>query len=114
MGKPNTPARRTRPSGKMSTRTALQRPRLLEMRTVTLSSKGQIALPQHLRSRHRLGAGAKLIVLAYEDRIELRPAKLLDEFVKFSDDARIASLMSAPSLAKAWLSREDEEAWKDL
>jgi hypothetical protein len=48
-------------------------------------------------------------VVVYADRVELKP------FQKEKlNDALMCMLASEESLAKNWLSKEDEEAWKDL
>lgn len=82
-----------------------------EIRTVRITRKGQISIPSVVRARSGFEEGAKVAVVAYDDRVELRPIKK----EKISDgDAMIAMLASEKVLAKNWLSKEDEEVWKDL
>src|SRR3989339_747749 len=51
----------------------------------------------------------KISVIVYSDRVELKP------FQKEKlNDSLMCMLASEESLAKNWLSKEDEEAWKDL
>lgn len=83
------------------------RMKLIEMRTVTVTAKGQIAIPKEIRKLKGFKEGSKVAILAFSDRIELRP------MIKFSE-RMYPALMSEKALAKDWLSKEDEEAWKDL
>ena len=80
---------------------------LLEMKSVTITKKGQIAIPKDIRDLEGFKEGSKIAILAFQDRIELRPMK------RFSEKMYTA-LMSEKSLAESWLSKEDEEARKDL
>jgi AbrB family looped-hinge helix DNA binding protein len=52
---------------------------LVGIKTVTLTEKGQIALPKELRQRKGFKTGSKLAVLAFENHIELRPLEGIDE-----------------------------------
>ena len=80
-----------------------------EIRTVRITSKGQISIPSAVRARAGFKEGAKISVVAYNDRVELRPMKK-----EKMSDAMTSMLASEQVLAKNWLSKEDEEAWKDL
>ncbi len=80
---------------------------LIEMKSATITSKGQIAIPKDIRDLEGFKEGAKIVILAFEDRVELRP------FDTFQEKMALA-LASQKSLAKDWLSKEDEHAWKDL
>ena len=80
---------------------------LLEIKTATITEKGQIALPKNIRKKEGFTKGTKIAILAFEDRIELRS---LDKF----NDKMYPAFASEKSLAKDWLSKEDDEAWKDL
>ena len=80
---------------------------LLEVKSVTITSKGQIAIPKEIREIEGFTEGSKIAIMAYEDRVELRPLKQISEKM-------FTVLASEKALAKDWLSKEDEEAWKDL
>ncbi len=80
---------------------------LIEMKTSKITSKGQIALPKDIRNLEGFKEGAKIAILAFENRVELRPLNQVNEKM-------FAVFASEKSLAKDWLSKEDEEAWKDL
>ena len=80
-----------------------------EIRTVRITSKGQISIPSAVRAIAGFEEGAKVSVIAYNDRVELRPMKK----EKISD-AMMCAIMSEDVLAKAWNTPEEDEAWKDL
>jgi len=82
---------------------------LKEIRTVKITEKGQIVIPKIIRISAGFKEGSKVSLIAYEDRVELKlmnPEKL--------DDALFCMLASEEVLTKNWLSKKDEEAWKDL
>jgi AbrB family looped-hinge helix DNA binding protein len=45
------------------------------MATTTVSSKGQIVIPRHLRDKHRLTSGVRLQITESEDSLVLSPLK---------------------------------------
>ena len=80
---------------------------LIEVKTAKITEKGQIAIPKDIREIEGFSEGSKIAVLAFDDRIELRPLKSLKS-------GRIMALLSEKSLAKEWNKKEEDEAWKDL
>lgn len=80
---------------------------LLEMKTTKITSKGQIAIPKDIREKEGFREGTKVAILAFEDRVELRPIGQINEMM-------FTLFASEKALAKDWLSKEDDEAWKDL
>jgi len=80
--------------------------KLIEMRTVTITEKGQIAIPREIRKRADFKNGSKITILAFNDRIELRPIKQLEHM--------LTALTSEKTLSKDWNSKEDKKAWKNL
>ncbi len=81
--------------------------RLVEVKSATITSKGQIAIPKNIRDLEGFTEGSRIAILAFEDRVELRPMKQFNEKM-------FTALASEKTLSKDWLSKEDEEAWKDL
>ena len=79
---------------------------LVEMRSVTITKKGQISIPSDIRKFEGFKEGSKIAILAFEDRIEIRPMKQATKM--------LTALASERILAKDWNSKEDEEAWKNL
>jgi len=80
---------------------------LLEMRTATITEKGQIAIPKDIRKLEGFKEGSKIAILAFDNKVELRSLQQLNEKM-------FPALASERSLAKDWLSKEEDEAWKDL
>ena len=80
-----------------------------DIRTATITQKGQICIPNVARNLAGFREGTKISVVVYTDRVELRPLKK-----EKMNEALLCMLASEDALAKNWLSKEDEEAWKDL
>ena len=68
--------------------------------TTKMSSRGQVVIPLDLRKG--INAGDKLIVIRKDDEIILK--RSIPE----------TAMWSEKSLAKTWLNKEEDEAWKDL
>jgi len=68
--------------------------------TTKMSSRGQVVIP--LDMRKDIKEGDKLIVIRKENEIILK--RSIPE----------SALWSEKSLAKTWLNKEEDEAWKDL
>ncbi len=81
--------------------------KLIEVKTVKMTEKGQIAIPKDIRELEGFEEGSKIAVLAFDDHIELRPLKSIKS-------GRIAALLSEKSLSKDWNTKEEDLAWKDL
>ncbi|MEA3430094.1 MAG: AbrB/MazE/SpoVT family DNA-binding domain-containing protein [Nanoarchaeota archaeon] len=80
---------------------------IVEMKTATITEKGQIAIPKDIREAEGFKTGTKVAILAFEDHIELRTMKQINE--------RMATAIASEKvLAKDWNSKEDDEAWKNL
>ena len=80
--------------------------KIVEMRTATITGKGQISIPKEIRSA-RFKEGEKVAILAYQNKIEIRPLSQLSEQME-------TAFASEKVLAKDWNTKEDDEAWKDL
>ena len=80
---------------------------LIEIKSATITEKGQIAIPKDIRKNEGFKEGDKIAVLAFENRIELIPMKKLSEKME-------NAIASEEILAKDWDSKEDKEAWKNL
>lgn len=72
----------------------------MQIETTKMSSRGQVVIP--LDMRKDIKEGDKLIVIRTENEIILK--KSIPE----------SALLSEKSFAKTWLSKEEDEAWKDL
>lgn len=80
---------------------------LIDMRTVTITSKGQISIPNEMRKTKYFKTGSKIAILAFEDRIELRPINDITEKL-------FSAIASENSLAKTWNTRKEDKKWKKL
>lgn len=80
---------------------------LVEIKSATITEKGQIAIPKEIRAIEGFSEGTKIAILAYEDHVELRSMKQVNEKM-------FTAYASEKSLAKDWNSKEDEKAWKNL
>jgi len=72
----------------------------MQIDTTKMSSRGQVVIPLDLRKG--INEGDKLVVIRRGDEIILK--KSIPEI----------ALLSEKSLAKTWLTKEEDEAWKDL
>jgi AbrB family looped-hinge helix DNA binding protein len=84
------------------------------MRTATITDKGQIAIPKEMRGLDGFEEGDKIAIIAYNDRIELRPLDQVNKKLDFSKEGILTALASEKVLAKEWLTKEEDEAWKNL
>ena len=82
--------------------------KIRDIRTATITSKGQICIPNIARNLMGFKEGTKISIAVYSDRVELKPMK------KEINESLMCMLASEKALAKNWLSKEDEEAWKNL
>ena len=80
---------------------------LLEMKSGTITRKGQISIPKRIRDIGGFKEGEKIAIIAYDDRIELRSMKQVEESMQ-------TAFASEKVLAKDWNAKEEDEAWKDL
>ena len=80
---------------------------LLEIKSATITEKGQIAIPKDIRDTEGFKTGSKIAILVFKDRVELRPMKQISEKMA-------TAVASEKVLAKDWNSKEDDKAWKNL
>jgi len=81
---------------------------MAQVEIITVSKKGQVVLPKNVREEMRIGDGSKLLLVEKSGKATLTKIDpLLQENLS-------TVLASEKSLAKDWLSKQEEEAWKDL
>ena len=85
---------------------------LKELKTVKITPKGQIAIPKDIRKIRGFKEGSKIALLAFDDHIEMRPLSSMTRAA--SKESVLTYLASESSLAKDWLTKEEDEAWKNL
>ncbi len=78
-----------------------------EIKTATVTSKGQICIPHMARAMKGFKEGSKVTILVYPDHVELRPMEQVSEKL-------FPALVSEEVLAKEWNTKKEDEAWKDL
>ncbi|MDO8467541.1 MAG: AbrB/MazE/SpoVT family DNA-binding domain-containing protein [Nanoarchaeota archaeon] len=72
----------------------------MQIDTTKMSSRGQVVIP--LDMRKDIKEGDRLIVIRKDDEIIIK--KSVSEW----------TLLSEKSFSETWLSKEEDEAWKDL
>jgi AbrB family looped-hinge helix DNA binding protein len=87
---------------------------VIDMKTATITDKGQISIPRDMREIDGFEEGDKIAIIAYNDHIELRPLEQVNRRLDFSKEGMLTALASEKALAKDWLSKEEDEAWKNL
>ncbi len=80
---------------------------LVEIKTATITEKGQIAIPKTIRKLEGFTEGSKIVLLTFEDHVELRPMQQMRERLG-------TAIASESSLAKGWKGKGEDKAWKDL
>ncbi len=80
---------------------------IVEIRTATVTEKGQISIPKSVRTNNSFKKGSKIAILAFENHIELRPMHQISEGMK-------TAIASQKVLAREWNTKEEDEAWKNL
>ena len=83
---------------------------LKELKTIKITSKGQIAIPKDIRKIEGFKEGSKIVLLAFDDHVEIRPLDYIKK-ADLSKEGTLNYVMSESSLAKDWLTEEEDEAW---
>lgn len=86
---------------------------MTQVEIITVSKKGQVVLPKEVREALRIDSGSKLFLVQRKGEVTLKKVESLIEKEKQSDKL-FTAFASEKSLAKDWLSKEEDEAWKDL
>lgn len=80
---------------------------IIEMKTAKITNKGQISIPKDIRQLEGFKQGSKVAILAFKNKIEIRPLKEVDY-------DELSLLIAEKTFAKDWLSKEEDELWKNL
>jgi AbrB family looped-hinge helix DNA binding protein len=83
---------------------------MAHIQTITVSSKGQIVIPEEVRRELAIKDGTRLVLVERGGKIVLEKEKQL--IMKMEKLGWL--LLAESSLAKDWLAKEEDEAWKDL
>ncbi len=76
------------------------------IKTIRVSEKGQIAIPQIIREQMGIQQGDELVLLQIEGRILLEKAQKTEE--KLLDNFKDILKFSEKSLTEVWDNKEDE------
>ena len=76
------------------------------MRTVKVSDKGQISIPNSMRQRLGIDRGDELVLVEIEGKILIERSKVVSEKIK--DDFKDVLKFSEQSLKEVWDNSEDE------
>lgn len=79
---------------------------LLEIKSISVSKKGQITIPSAFRELN-MKEDEKAAILVFHDHIEIRPMSALEEKLG-------CAIASQKALAESWDSPEDDAAWEYL
>jgi AbrB family looped-hinge helix DNA binding protein len=85
---------------------------LIEIKTAKITEKGQIAIPKEIRKKG-FKEGEKVAILAYSDHMEIRPINQIKNWDLKKEGIQTA-LLSEKILAKEWLTKEEDQTWKNL
>ena len=80
---------------------------LLDIKSATITDKGQISISKKLRESKGFTKGSKIAMLEFDDHIELRKMDEIEE--RFG-----TAFASEKSLGKLWNLKEEDKRWKDL
>ncbi|MDD4877913.1 MAG: AbrB/MazE/SpoVT family DNA-binding domain-containing protein [Candidatus Nanoarchaeia archaeon] len=78
----------------------------MTLTTVTVSNKGQIAIPVSIREEMGIEEGDTLVLFQADDRILIEKEKYVEKAMK--DDMKDILKLNEASLKKIWDNKEDE------
>jgi len=91
---------------------------MTHIKTVTVSSKGQIVIPEDIRNELAISEGTQLVLLESGGKLILeKDSRVISKMKKLTDEEleRMGWLLVAESsLSKDWLSKQEDDAWKNL
>jgi len=80
---------------------------LIDIKSVTITDKGQFSISKLLRGKKGFSEGSKIAVLNFDDHVELRRMDEIEE--RFG-----SAFASEKSLGKTWNLKEEDKRWKNL
>ncbi|MDO8633828.1 MAG: AbrB/MazE/SpoVT family DNA-binding domain-containing protein [archaeon] len=85
---------------------------MAQVEIITVSKKGQVVIPKNVREQLQIRQGSKLLLVQKNNKVTLSKVDSLLQEEK--QEKLYTALASEKALAKDWLSKEEDEAWKDL
>ncbi|MBU0627591.1 MAG: AbrB/MazE/SpoVT family DNA-binding domain-containing protein [Nanoarchaeota archaeon] len=93
------------------------------MEIIKTSSRGQIVIPEEVRKRYKIKEGTRLVMMEEGGKLILELESKVSQLIrqrntnisKIKGKESLNLLMASEKvLAKDWLSKEDDKAWKNL
>ena len=81
------------------------------MKTIKVSDKGQIAIPQSMRSNLGINRGDELVAIQINNKILLEKVQKIEQ--KLKDDFKDILKFSEHSLKEVW-DNEDDDIWNEF
>lgn len=90
---------------------------MTHIRTVSVSSKGQVVIPAEIREELKIREGTKLVLVESGNRIVLEKESdflggMKKELAEETKDRLGWMILAEKGLAKIWDNPKDEEVWK--
>ena len=82
--------------------------------TISVSSKGQIVIPERIREEMEIQTGSRLVLIEKEGTIIIKKeADVLKHFEEDEQKERIGWMIAGEnSLKKVWNNKKDDKVWK--
>ena len=90
---------------------------MTHIQTISVSSKGQIVIPEEIRNEMKIKEGTKLVLVESGSRIILEKesdflAAMKNPLTEIEKEKLGWMILAEKSLAKVWDNPKDEEVWK--
>ncbi|MBI3037045.1 AbrB/MazE/SpoVT family DNA-binding domain-containing protein [Candidatus Woesearchaeota archaeon] len=84
------------------------------MEVVSVSSKGQVVIPEKVRKKLGIGAGSRLVLLEKEGSILLKREDAITKRLEETETKETIGwlILGEKSLEKVWDNAKDEKTWK--
>ena len=82
------------------------------MEIIKTSSRGQIVIPGHIRKRHNIKEGTRLVLFEQGDKIILEKENKIKSILKRDLEDKGWSALSEASLMEVWDNEKDSEVWE--
>ena len=82
------------------------------MEIVTVSSRGQLVIPEKVREKYKIKEGTKMILIEQDDRIILEKEEKISKILNKKDlEEKGWNLLAEESLKEVWGNEKDEKTW---
>jgi AbrB family looped-hinge helix DNA binding protein len=81
------------------------------LETVKVSSRGQIVIPENVRSELHIKEGTKLIMIKEGDKIIFEREQDFLKRLEAYDERQELRALSAKTMEKVWDNKKDDETW---